>query len=91
MKEHRTYPQWRLLVSVFHGPGFGHYIEIETWSKAGQPVRTGGGTWNSMGIPESVLTELRTLVDAKITEHLVTRYGIQGELPIAWAGEPDPF
>lgn len=83
--------QWRMLTTIYHGPGFGHYIELETISKGREGVRIGAGSWNTLGIPEPVLTQARTLLDAKFTEHLVSRYGVQGELPIKWAGEPDPF
>jgi hypothetical protein len=83
--------QWALSIGVYHDPSFGHRIELWWGSTARAPHVRSGGTWKGLGIPEAVLTELRAEIDATVTEHLVTRYGVAGELPLKWSGEPDPF
>lgn len=84
--------QYRQLLTVFHGPKFGHYLEMETISKGrDNGIRTGLGTWNGSGIPEQVLRESSALIVARWEEHLITRYGVWGELPELWRAEPDPF
>lgn len=84
--------QWRMLVTVYHGPSYGHYMEMETLTRGrGTTLHTGLGNWKGLGIPEPVLNEARALIDAQFSEHLVTRYGVAGELPLKWGGEPEPF
>lgn len=91
MEGNKRHWQWALSVVIYHGPGFGHCVDIIEHLKAREPKTSLAGQWNSLGVPEPVLTSLRTSIDARITEHLVARYGVQGELPTLWAGEPDPF
>jgi hypothetical protein len=91
MPKPRETAQWYLSLTVFHGPAFGHRIEITTMSRGRDALAHSGGTWKGLGVPESVLNALRGQVDALITEHLLTRYGIQGELPMTWSGEVGPF
>ena len=84
-------PQWRMGVIVYHGRDFGHRLELET-QRQGQATRfTSLGSWKGLGIPESVLNEASALVMACLTEHLVTRYGVQGEIDFRRGGEPEPF
>jgi hypothetical protein len=85
-------PVFWLTVEIRHGPAYGHRMELHLdaphWK---DPVIKELGWWKGLGVPESVLNSARAIVDATLTEHLVTRYGIQGELPTRWGGEPDPF
>jgi hypothetical protein len=84
--------QYRLLATVFHGPKFGHYMELAVAINGRRGVRTIGlGQWKGLGIPEPVLRQASGLLVATWEEHLTTRYGIAGELPLKWGGEPDPF
>lgn len=84
--------QYRQLLTVYHGPKFGHYLEMETITKGRRDgIRTGLGRWTGVGIPESVLRQSSALVIARWEEHLITRYGVAGELPLKWGAEPDPF
>jgi hypothetical protein len=80
------------LVSVFHGPTYGHYMELERAFRGREEcLRTGLGQWNGLGIPEDVMRTASGLIVAAFEEHLITRYGVAGELPVKWGGEPDPF
>jgi hypothetical protein len=84
--------QFRLLATVYHGPKFGHYMEMETRSKGRDATnRKGLGQWTHVGIPEDVLSVSSGLLVATWEEHLITRYGVAGELPLTWRVEPDPF
>jgi hypothetical protein len=83
--------QWAMLVKVLHGSVYGHRIEIETRTKGRESHAQPAGTWRGLGIPEPVLTCARAQLDVIFTEHLITRYGVRGELPLKWSGEPDPF
>lgn len=84
--------QHRVLLTVFHGSNFGHYMEMErSWKGREECLRTGLGQWKGLGIPEDVLRTASGLIVAAWEEHLITRYGVQGELPTQWGGELDPF
>lgn len=84
--------QWTMTVQVYHSRDFGHKILMcREKGLYGGPKWDALGTWKGLGVPESLLKAASTLVLAAFTEHLVNRYGVQGELPVAWAGEPDPF
>lgn len=84
--------QYRQLLTVYHGPQFGHYMEMERQLKGRDAThRTGLGQWTGVGIPEDVLRTSTGLLVAAWEEHLITRYGVKGELPLQWAGEPGPF
>jgi hypothetical protein len=84
--------QFRLLATVYHGPAYGHYLEMETLTKGRRdPLRTGLGRWNGVGIPEDVLRTAGGIILATWDEHLITRYGVKGELPLTWKAEADPF
>lgn len=83
--------QWAMLVKVLHGPKFGHRVEIQLRSKARETLTLEGGSWTGLGVPGDVLQSLRSQLDAIVSDHLVTRYGIRDELPLKWSGEPGPF
>jgi hypothetical protein len=83
--------QWTLDVTVFHGPEFGHQVKAAILSNRGNWMRCGTWTWSGLGIPAEVVTDIQSRVAAIISEHLVTRYGVQGQLPMTWAGDPEPF
>lgn len=84
--------QWHLLIQISHGPSFGHEITMQQKLRghdAGPRERI--GSWTGLGVPETVLNQATAIIQAVITEHVVTRYGVAGELPLKWAGDPDPF
>lgn len=84
--------QYRQLMTVYHGPRFGHYLEMERqWRGRDSTYRTGLGQWTNVGIPQDVLQSSSALIIAGWEEHLVCRYGVQGELPVGLGGEPEPF
>lgn len=91
MAKHEQW-QWQMTLTIYHGAGFGHRIEltqistnrVNEWHK-------GLGSWKGLGIPEPVLNDVNAYLTSVFTEHVMTRYGIQGELPYTWAGEPEPF
>lgn len=84
--------QYRQLITVYHGSNFGHYMELERQLKGRNAThRTGLGQWNGPGVPEDVLRTASGLIVAAFEEHLVTRYGVKGELPLEWGGDPAPF
>jgi hypothetical protein len=84
--------QWELVVTVYHGPNFGHRIEIvQTWRGRQNHTKIDGGSWRGLGIPADVLYSLRATVDSLLSEHLITRYQLREELPLKWEGAPDPF
>lgn len=83
--------QWAMLVKVLHGSSYGHRIEVEVRTKGRESHAMSLGTWQGLGIPETVLTPAQALLSSIFAEHLTTRYGIQGELPLKWSGEPDSF
>ena len=92
MADHREpLPQWTLDVTVFHSPDFGHRIKAAVLSKRGNWFQVGQWEWTGLGIPAELLVDVVTRVNAVIEEHLVTRYGVQGTLPMRWAGDPEPF
>lgn len=91
MKADQAKCQWAMTVVVLHSPRLGHEVRVLTQSQGRDPVSRSGGSWKGLGLPEPVLSTLRAFVDSTLTEHLMTRYGIQGELPMTWAGEPEPF
>lgn len=83
--------QWSFLVQVLHGQQFGHRIEYRIKSRGRQEYVTSGGNWKGLGVPKEILDMTLAHVDAIVGDHLVTRYGIQDELPLKWSGDPDPF
>jgi hypothetical protein len=89
--EHRRTPQFTLDVSIDHGPQFGHLITAQVLTRRGGWTVVGTWRWQGLGVPEPLLTDLLTRINAVLTDHLVTRYGVQGELPVLWAGDPDAF
>lgn len=84
--------QWECCFTIWHAPDFGHKLELRTYTKGRDAARkTELGSWTGLGVPEQLVQDATTLVNAAIVEHLVTRYGIRGELPMKWGGEPEPF
>lgn len=83
--------QWAMSVGIYHDPSFGHRMELWYGSTAREPKVISLGSWKGIGVPEGVLNLARAAIDAHFSDHLVTRYGIAGELPLRWAGDPDPF
>jgi hypothetical protein len=91
---HDTPEQAQFLLSaiVYHGSDFGHRLEmIRTFRGRDESLSTPLGRWKGLGIPEDVLRTSSALIVAAWEEHLITRYGVAGELPLTWSGEPDPF
>lgn len=84
MRRQTEKPQWNLGVTIYHGSNFGHRIEIWTQKLGQNPKLYDGGSWRGLGIPDDVLAGCRARLDSIFTEHLVTRYGIQDELPGLW-------
>jgi hypothetical protein len=82
---------YALSVGVYHCSDFGHRMELWHGSVPRKPHCRELGRWKGLGIPEQVYTDALTVVHATLGEHLLTRYGIAGELPLKWGGEPDPF
>lgn len=84
--------QWTLTFQVYHSRDWGHKLLMcREKGLYAEPKWDSLGTWKGLGVPETVLKQALSTVVAAISEHLVNRYGVQGELPVAWAGEPDPF
>lgn len=84
--------QWNLSIVVYHDASFGHAIKAEqVWNGRQECKEHFLGSWKGLGVPESVLNQARAMIDSIFTEHLVSRYGVQGELPTKWSGDPDPF
>jgi hypothetical protein len=55
----------------------GGWQEVGTWE------------WRGLGIDASLASDIEARIASVIAEHLVTRYGIQGQLRTTWAGEPE--
>jgi hypothetical protein len=85
----RPIQQWTLDVTVSHAPQFGHEIQAQVLTRAGGWTQLGVWRWTGLGIPEDMLDDFRVHLDAIVTEHLITRYGISSQLPLRWAGEPE--
>lgn len=81
--------QWTLDVSVFHDSEFGHRIRARVLGRTGGWVDVGSIQWKGLGVPEDLLRSLCARVEAVLTEHLVTRYGVQGVLDAPCAGEEE--
>lgn len=78
--------QYRQLITVYHGQNFGHYLEQEVVIKGREGTkRIGLGQWRGLGVPDDVLRSSSGLIIATWEEHLVSRYGIQNELPSLWS------
>jgi hypothetical protein len=81
-----------MTVTIFHGPTFGHAIELvtETKGRPGDNTHDSIGSWHGVGIPAEVLRQATTLLGAAFEEHCIMRYGVQESLE-GWEVEPDPF
>jgi hypothetical protein len=84
--------QWTMSVTIYHGPGFGHSIELvtETTGRPHDSTHDSLGTWRGVGCPSDVLREADTLISAALWNHVVARYGIAETLE-GWGVEPDQF
>lgn len=76
---------WSMSVVVFHGPAFGHRMELWTQERGRDPLVQSLGSWKGLGVPAQVLESAVARADAVMSEYLTHRYGVQGTL---WAGEP---
>jgi hypothetical protein len=83
--------QWVMSVGVFHGPEFGHRVDCWADNLLKEPLVRGSWDWKGVGMPATKLVDIRSTVDSILSEHFVTRYGVQGEFPQRWTGEPEPF
>jgi hypothetical protein len=85
-------PQWTMTVTIYHGPSFGHAIEVatETKGRPAQSTRDSIGTWRGVGCPEDVYRGALTLINAIFGDHIMFRYGVASELK-PWEDVPDPF
>jgi hypothetical protein len=84
-------PQWRLGVIVYHGPRFGHRLELETQRQGFDTICSSIGQWTGIGIPDPVLSHARAIVDAAFTDHLISRYGVANQLWDPRTEGPEPF
>jgi hypothetical protein len=73
-------PQWRVGLVVYHGPNFGHRIEIETQRQGQETQYIEAGSWKGIGVPKRIAMDASVLLEAIVMEHLEHRYGIQEEL-----------
>jgi hypothetical protein len=85
-----THAQWTLDVTVSHETGYRHSITAWVLGRRGGWVEVGRWTWEGLGVDADMVREVEARVCSVITEHLVTRYGVQGLLPTTWAGDPGP-
>jgi hypothetical protein len=81
-----------MTVTIYHGPTFGHAIEMVTETKGRPRDHTHDtiGSWRGVGIPSDVLRTAKTLISAAFDEHCILRYGVAETLE-GWEVEPDPF
>lgn len=77
----RNLAQFTLDVSVYHDPGFQREIVVQALTKRGGWIHIGSWRWTGIGVPGDLVNDLLARVDASITEHLVSRYGVQDEVP----------
>jgi hypothetical protein len=90
--DHRAKPQWIMSISIYHGPTFGHSVELDTVSK--RPMEDTSdviGSWHGIGVPEEVYKQILASVQAVLSDHLVYRYGVQPALKDDWGSEVSPF
>lgn len=88
----RSKVQWTMTVTIFHGPTYGHAVELATETTGHLDWQTHDtlGTWRGVGVPSESLQEMRTLIDTVFFEHMVRRYGV-AETIEGWGDVPDPF
>lgn len=83
--------QWEMATSVYHSPMFGHRLSVDVLLRGKSWSNVHSWPWRGLGFPNELLPEIRSCLDATVTEHLLTRYGIRGELGTSWAREVGPF
>lgn len=84
--------QWTMTVTVFHGPSFGHAVEVATETK-GRPnlcTQDSIGSWRGVGVPERVMEGMEASLLSIFQEHIHRRYGVAPSLE-GWWDEPEPF
>jgi len=81
-----------MTVSLWHGTQFGHTVEVETVTK-GRDIDTidSLGSWRGIGIPEETYKGIMASVNAILSEHLVTRYGVNPQCDWSLGEEQAPF
>jgi hypothetical protein len=85
-------PQWSMTVTVWHGPTFGHVVDLQTVSRSRmEDLDICIGTWRGVGVPEDVYKGILATVDSVLGDHLVYRYSIQPRLDWSLGGEQEPF
>lgn len=83
--------QWSMYVGVYHTRQFGHVMRMEHGSVGRRTQDVFLGRWKGAGIPEPEMRTASGILIACFEEHLVTRYGVQGETPQTWMREVGPF
>lgn len=91
MERHGT-PQYVLTVTVWHGPTYGHAVDVDTVVKGRRDgdLSINIGTWRGIGIPVSTYRDILTSVNGIFSAYLIHRYGVAESLP-GWEVEPEPF
>jgi hypothetical protein len=85
-------PQYYLSLAVYHAPSFGHKVDLwETIVARDYTREVGDWSWKGLGVPATLLRDMQARLSAVLAEHLTFRYGVADELPIRWAGDPEPF
>jgi hypothetical protein len=72
--------QWIMSACIQHHHGFKHTLTLTTQTKAGAPVEVAQWMWSGIGIPHALVMDIQARVEATVTEHLVTRYGLAQSL-----------
>jgi hypothetical protein len=85
--ERRSSAQFTIDVSVYHDSGFRKSIVCSYLGRRNGWIPAGEWHWTGLGVPADLVDDCVSRVAAVITEHLVTRYGVQGMLDTTWAGE----
>ena len=91
MPDGKQLVQWHLSVWITHEPGFKHVIRAAVQHRGARPIECGRWSWSGIGVPAPVELDVVTRVGAILSEHLATRYGVQGTFPTSSEGVVDPF
>jgi hypothetical protein len=83
--------QWTMTMGIFHGQSFGHRLECWVNVIGRGSFEAGTWSWKGLGFPEGLFPDIHARMIAVLDDHIVSRYGVAGELPRLWAGDPDPF
>lgn len=87
-----TRVQWTMTVTIYHGPRFGHAIELatETMGRPQYSTHDTIGKWNTFGCPLEIVKNAQAAVSAVLAGHIVDHYGVKEQLS-GWEAEPEPF